>query len=187
MAANEVLAVAGFAVALLALLLSMAHVAWQVWWQHRQQKERVRAIACVGAKPCIRVHNIGVIPVFLASVELVFETTSGTRRLPLQCPFVHRVLAQDENGLSPEVWQLSGVGTYEEPLERGAACVFAFPTGVVPIIEMLAAAKGNGAYISVCSNAGEIFRVGGKETLAFLTAVENVGKESGSARSVKRC
>jgi hypothetical protein len=51
--------IAAVVVAVLSLIVTLGHVAWQVWWQHRQNRERVRAAVLMEPQPHVKVHNIG--------------------------------------------------------------------------------------------------------------------------------
>jgi hypothetical protein len=171
MTITETLGVWGYIVGVCGFVMALSHVCWQIWWQLRQNKERVRAEFLEGPEPCVRVHNIGAIDVHVTGVDLVVECGRKTEKYVLQAPAIHRAIPQAAGGLGNEIWQYVGDRSYGEPVQRGAAQVFGLPTGAAPLSELLANPKNLRVYISVYSNAGEIFRLGKKNTLAYLTAV----------------
>lgn len=75
MTIGEFLGVSGFC-------LALAHVSWQVWFQHRQTRERIRAEIAWEPQPHLWVYNAGMIPVYLAGVELVIGT--ARKKIPFQ-------------------------------------------------------------------------------------------------------
>jgi hypothetical protein len=111
-------------------------------------------------QPHVRVHNLGVVPVYITNVDLV----SGGKRYPFVTVISHQCLAAGPGMASPTVWQTAGAPTYPDPLERGNACNFVLATKGLP------AATG-GEYIAVSSHAGEIFRRAGQQVTDFLATV----------------
>lgn len=97
----EIVGVCGF-------ILALLHICWQVWLQRSQNRERVCAKVSLGSKACVRVHNIGVIPVYLTSVELNVEGEGETRQFPFQTVLKMRSLPQSAGSLGEEAWQARG-------------------------------------------------------------------------------
>lgn len=155
--------------------LSLAHIGWQIWWQHRQNRERVKAEISLGPNPCIKVHNTGNVSVYLSGVRLIVEQEGTTQKFPLQAPIVLRALPREAHLLGEEQWQLVGKPTYDEPLPRGGAYNFVLPIAAAQIDDLVENAMRLKMRISVFSNAGEIVRLKQKDTLVYLKALsENV-------------
>jgi hypothetical protein len=159
MTTSETLGVLGFCVACLGLIFTVLHIVWQVWWQHHQNRERVRALFLMDPEPHVRVHNIGVVPVFVRAVELV----SGGKSYPFLSVVSHQALPTESGVVGRAVWQSLGTTTYPDPLERGDAYNFILATKALPAV-------AGGEYISVSSHAGELCRVTGKQVSDFLAA-----------------
>jgi hypothetical protein len=159
MTASELLGVAGFCIALFTFVVTAAHIAWQVWWQHRQEKELVRVVIAMEPKLHVLVHNVGVVPVYLTGVELVADE----RRIPLLAVVRLQALPTEIGKAGTEVWQATGRKTYLEPLQRGDAHPFV-------LLEVLPQLPKK-AYISVTSNAGVIRRLKGKPLARMLEAL----------------
>ena len=160
MTTTEILGVMGFCVACLGFVVTSAHIVWQVWWHHHQNHERVRALVLMDPQPHVRIHNIGVVPVFLTAVELVW----GDQRFPLVTVIPHHCLPRAPGEIGETVWQTTGATTYSYPLERGNAFNFILTTKGLPAV-------AGRRYISVRSYGGELCRVMGKHVNAFLAAV----------------
>lgn len=161
----EIVGVFGF-------ILAFLHICWQVWLQRSQNRERVRARVSLGSKPCVRVHNIGVVPVHLTGVELVIAGDGATRKFPFQAVLVGRSLPQKAGSLGEEFWQFRGTPTYREPLTRGNAYIFVLPKEAAPLSELLAKADELNMWVSIYSNGGEIDRIKKKDVVAYLADVE---------------
>lgn len=164
----EILGASGFG-------LSLAHICWQVWWQHRQNRERVRGEVSVGAKPCVKVHNTGAMPVHLTGVQLIVKQDGASQEYPFQKVIVRQALPTAAGRLGEEQWQFVGRRTYDEPLPRGGAYIFALPKEAAPLQELVTKADRLKMWISVCSNAGEICRLKQKQTLVYLKKLVEVG------------
>ena len=162
----EIVGVCGF-------ILAFLHICWQVWLQRSQNRERVRARVSLGSKPCVRVHNIGVVPVHLTGVELVIagDGDGATRKFPFQAVLVVRCLSQKAGSLGEESWQLRGTPTYHEPLTRGNAYIFVLPKEAAPLSELLANADELNMWVSISSNGGEVDRLKKKDVVAYLADV----------------
>ncbi len=157
MTIGEFLGVSGFC-------LALAHVSWQVWFQHRQTRERIRAEIAWEPQPHLWVYNAGMIPVYLAGVELVIGT--ARKKIPFQAVIKMSALPNETGALGHEQWQLTGQRTPKNPLERGAAHEFVLTKQMAT--PTLTTGGTQGAYIVVRSNAGELCRVKGKAVMDYL-------------------
>lgn len=167
MTTNEILGVWGFFVGVFSFVLALAHVVWQMWWQHWQTRERIRAEIAWEPQPHVWVYNAGMIPVYLAGVELVIGT--ARKQIPLQAVIKRPALPNESGGLGHEQWQLTGQRTPKNPLERGAAHEFVLTKQMAT--PSLTTGSTQGAYIAVRSNAGELCRVKGKAVMDYLGSV----------------
>jgi hypothetical protein len=174
MTTTEILGVSGFG-------LTLAHICWQVWWQHRQNREHVRAEIPLAPSPHVKVHNIGVMPVHLTGVRLVTSREGLRKDYPFQTVVVHQCLPTEAGRLGKEVWQLVGRATYPEPLQRGDAYSFVLPNAAAPVEELLANARHLKMWISVYSNAGEVYRLKQKQVLRLLQALGKDGNRGTAA------
>jgi len=162
MTISEILGILGFILALFCL-------GWQMWSQHTQTRERVRAKILLQSKPCVQVHNTGLVPVHLTGAELVVVSSKGiTKKYPLQAMCAHRCLPQEAGRLSEEIWQFLGEPTYDEPLPPGGAYRFALPKEAAPLNELVVNAKKSKMWISFYSNGGELYRLRKKQALAYV-------------------
>ena len=161
----------GEGLGVLGFILALLHVGWQVWWQRYQNTERVRADVALGPKPCVRVRNVGVVPVHLDGVELVVSENGTTGRFPFQAVLVVQCLPTEAGRLGEEVWQFPGRKTYKDPLPRGGKYIFALSKEAAPVNSLVANGAKSKMWIAVYSNSGEIYRLRTKDALAYLSAV----------------
>lgn len=159
MSISEMIGVFGFC-------LALGHISWQIWFQHRQNKERVRSSVFLEEFPCVKVVNIGVIPVYVAGVDLFV----GDRKLPFEIVVRRRALPKSAGELGKEQWQRVGRPSYEEPLQRGAEQIFMLVCGAIPTKAELEKCAPR---IVVRSNMGAIFRIKGKRVLEYLNALSS--------------
>ena len=126
-----------------------------------------------GTNACVRVHNIGVVPVHLAKVELIFESESVSRKFLFQSVIVQWSMPMDDStgGLGEEHWCLGSKPTYDKPLTRGEACNFVLVLKKSELNEILSKTRTSKIRVSVCSNGGEICRVQKKDVLVLLNSM----------------